>query len=68
MAFVNGTQPTELCGDQPHAVSSLPQYLQRAIYAPKRGEHEGRRGHASPTPRSSPAAAAEAGPEGGPPG
>ncbi len=38
MAFVNGTQPTELCGDQPHAVARLPQYLQRAIYSPKRGE------------------------------
>ncbi len=41
MAFVNGTQPTEMCGDQPHAVANLPQYLQRAIYAPKRGETKG---------------------------
>ncbi len=41
MAFVNGTQPTEMCGDQPHAVASLPQYLQKAIYAPKRGETKG---------------------------
>ena len=37
-AFANGTQPTELCGDRPHAVSSLPHYLQKAVYAPKRGE------------------------------
>jgi penicillin-binding protein 1A len=37
-AFANGTQPTELCGDRPHAVSTLPHYLQKAIYAPKRGE------------------------------
>ena len=37
-AFANGTQPTELCGDRPHAVSTLPHYLQKAVYAPKRGE------------------------------
>jgi len=40
-AFVNGTQPTELCGDRPHAVSTLPHYLQKAVYAPKRGEPSG---------------------------
>ncbi len=40
-AFSNGTQPTELCGDRPHAVSTLPQYLQKAVYAPKRGEPSG---------------------------
>jgi len=40
-AFANGTQPTELCGDRPHAVSTLPQYLQKAVYAPKRGEPTG---------------------------
>lgn len=40
-AFTNGTQPTELCGERPHAVSTLPQYLQKAIYAPKRGEPSG---------------------------
>lgn len=39
--FANGTQPTELCGDRPHAVSNLPHYLQRAVYAPKRGETSG---------------------------
>lgn len=37
-AFVNGTQPTEFCGDHPHAVSNLPHYLQKAAYTPKRGE------------------------------
>jgi len=41
MAFVNGTQPTDPCGDRPHAVTSLPQYLQRAVYTPKRGEQAG---------------------------
>ena len=40
-AFANGTQPTELCGDRPHAVSTLPHYLQKAVYAPKRGEPSG---------------------------
>ena len=40
-AFANGTQPTELCGERPHAVSTLPHYLQRAVYAPKRGEPAG---------------------------
>ncbi|MBK9088413.1 MAG: hypothetical protein IPL90_04930 [Holophagales bacterium] len=40
-AFSNGTQPTEFCGDRPHAVSTLPQYLQKAVYAPKRGEPSG---------------------------
>ncbi len=40
-AFSNGTQPTELCGDRPHAVATLPQYLQKAVYAPKRGEPSG---------------------------
>jgi penicillin-binding protein 1A len=41
MAFVNGTQPTDFCGDRPHSVSTLPHYLQKAIYAPKRGEPKG---------------------------
>ena len=40
-AFANGTQPTELCGDRPHSVSTLPHYLQKAVYAPKRGEPSG---------------------------
>lgn len=40
-AFANGTQPTDLCGERPHAVSTLPHYLQKAIYAPKRGETAG---------------------------
>jgi penicillin-binding protein 1A len=53
-AFVNGTQPTELCGDQPHAVSSLPHYLQRAMYAPKRGEATGEEIHLTDAPKLAP--------------
>ncbi len=68
-AFINGTQPVELCGDAPHAVSNLPQYLQRAVYAPKRGEPAGSEYRvtdapklAPPLPKPTPEAA------GGPPG
>ena len=66
-AFVNGTQPTELCGDQPHAVSSLPHYLQRAVYTPKRGEPPGNEYRLTDAPRLAPPLP-KAGPEGGPPG
>ena len=54
MAFVSGTQPTELCGSAPHAVSSLPQYLQRALYTPKRGEPSGSEYHVTDAPRLAP--------------
>ena len=67
MAFVNGTQPTELCGDAPHAVSNLPQYLQRAVYAPKRGEPAGGEYRVTDAPKLAPPLP-KAGPEGGPPG
>jgi len=66
-AFVNGTQPTELCGDAPHAVSSLPHYLQRAVYTPKRGEPPGNEYRLTDAPRLAPPLP-KAGPEGGPPG
>jgi penicillin-binding protein 1A len=63
-AFANGTQPTELCGDRPHAVSTLPHYLQKAVYAPKRGEPSGTDVKVDDTPR-----AAQGPPPGGrPPG
>jgi hypothetical protein len=67
MAFVNGTQPSELCGDAPHAVSNLPQYLQRAVYAPKRGEPAGGEYRVTDAPKLAPPLP-KAGPEGGPPG
>ncbi|MGE5345226.1 MAG: penicillin-binding protein 1A [Acidithiobacillales bacterium] len=67
MAFVSGTQPTELCGSTPHAVSNLPQYLQRALYTPKRGEPAGSEVHVTDAPRLAPPLP-KAGPEGGPPG
>lgn len=53
-AFTNGTQPTELCGDRPHAVSTLPQYLQKAVYAPKRGEPSGTDVKVEDAPRTAP--------------
>jgi membrane carboxypeptidase/penicillin-binding protein len=69
MAFVNGTQPTEMCGDQPHAVASLPQYLQRAIYAPKRGETKGDEVTITDAPKlAAPPPLPKPGPQGGPPG
>ena len=69
MAFVNGTQPTEMCGDQPHAVASLPQYLQRAIYAPKRGETKGEEVTITDAPKlAAPPPLPKPGPQGGPPG
>jgi penicillin-binding protein 1A len=67
MAFLNGTQPTELCGDQPHAVASLPQYLQRALYSPKRGETKGDEVTVTDAPTLA-APLPKAGPQGGPPG
>lgn len=66
--FVNGTQPTELCGDRPHAVSSLPHYLQKAVYTPKRGEVAGPEVHVTDAPIQLPDPAPKAGTEGGPPG
>ena len=53
-AFSNGTQPTELCGDRPHAVSTLPHYLQKAVYAPKRGEPSGADVKVDDAPRPAP--------------
>jgi penicillin-binding protein 1A len=67
MAFVNGTQPTELCGDQPHAVARLPQYLQRAMYSPKRGETKGDEVTVTDAPKLA-APLPKAGKDGGPPG
>jgi penicillin-binding protein 1A len=67
MAFVKGTQPTEMCGDQPHAVASLPQYLQRAIYAPKRGETKGDEVTLTDAPKLA-TPPPKTGKEGGPPG
>ncbi|MCC6132817.1 MAG: PBP1A family penicillin-binding protein [Acidobacteria bacterium] len=56
MAFVNGTQPTDFCGDRPHSVSTLPHYLQKAVYSPKRGEPAGAEIEL-PAPQGAPAAA-----------
>jgi penicillin-binding protein 1A len=67
MAFVNGTQPTELCGEAPHAVSNLPQYLQRALYTPKRGEPSGSEYHVTDAPKLAPPLP-KPGPAGEPPG
>ena len=67
MPFVNGTQPTDLCGDAPHAVTNLPQYLQRAVYAPKLGEPAGGEYRVTDAPKLAPPLP-KAGPEGGPPG
>ncbi|MBK8598111.1 MAG: PBP1A family penicillin-binding protein [Holophagales bacterium] len=53
-AFANGTQPTETCGDRPHAVSTLPHYLQKAVYAPKRGESSGADVKVDDAPRPAP--------------
>ena len=66
MAFANGTQPTDLCGDQPHAVSRLPQYLQRAMYSPKRGETKSDEITVTDAPKLA-APLPKAGKEGGPP-
>jgi penicillin-binding protein 1A len=71
-AFSNGTQPTELCGERPHAVSTLPHYLQKAIYAPKRGEPRGTDVRVDDAPRPAaganqprpPAGSAQPGPPG----
>jgi penicillin-binding protein 1A len=67
MAFVNGTQPTELCGSAPHAVSSLPQYLQRALYTPKQGEPASGEYHVTDAPKLAPPVPKKA-PDAGPPG
>jgi len=71
-AFANGTQPTELCGDRPHAVSTLPHYLQKAVYAPKRGEPSGESVKVDDAPRAVPGSRVPAPPSGssepGPPG
>jgi membrane carboxypeptidase/penicillin-binding protein len=71
-AFSNGTQPTELCGDRPHAVSTLPQYLQKAVYAPKRGEPTGADVKVDDAPRPEPGSRQPGPPRGsaeaGPPG
>lgn len=70
MAFVDGTQPTEVCGDRPHAVSTLPHYLQKAVYSPKRGEPRGESVRVTDAPPGPPPPSAfpKAAPEGGPPG
>ncbi len=69
MAFLKGTQPTEFCGDMPHAVTNLPQYLQKAFYTPKRGEPTGEEIRLTDAPHlAPPPPPAKAGPEGGPPG
>jgi penicillin-binding protein 1A len=65
-AFINGTQPTEACGDQPHAVSNLPRYLQKAVYAPKPGEMAGDEIRLSDAPKLAPPPLPPA--AGGPPG
>jgi len=67
MAFANGTQPTDLCGDQPHAVARLPQYLQRAMYSPKRGETKADEVTVTDAPKLA-APLPKAGKDGGPPG
>lgn len=72
-AFVNGTQPTEFCGDQPHAVATLPHYLQQAIYKPKLGEPTGEKVQVTDAPKLAPdqpipMPVEKAGSEGGPPG
>ena len=71
-AFVNGTQPTETCGDRPHAVSTLPHYLQKAVYAPKRGEPSGENVKVDDAPKPAPGSHLPAPPSGssdpGPPG
>ncbi len=68
MSFLNGTQPTELCGDKPHAVTNLPQYLQRAVYQPKRGEQAGSEIRVPDAPRLAPPPPPKMTEEGGPPG
>lgn len=71
MAFLKGTEPTELCGDRPHTVSNLPGYLQKAVYVPRAGEPKGDRvelpGLPSPPPGQLPPPT-KASAQGGPPG
>jgi penicillin-binding protein 1A len=68
-AFVNGTQPVDYCGERPHAVSTLPHYLQRAVYTPKRGEPGDRVEVTDAPPQPMPPEKAPATTdEGGPPG
>ena len=71
MAFLKGTEPTELCGERPHTVSSLPGYLQKAVYVPRAGEPKGDRvelpGLPPPPPGQFPPPS-KASAEGGPPG
>jgi penicillin-binding protein 1A len=71
MAFLKGTEPTELCGERPHAVASLPGYLQKAVYVPRAGEPKGDRvelpGLPPPPPGKFPPPAKTSA-EGGPPG
>jgi hypothetical protein len=71
MAFLKGTEPTELCGDRPHTVSNLPGYLQKALYVPRAGEPKGERvelpGLPPPAPGQLPPPG-KASAEGGPPG
>lgn len=67
--FLNGTQPTDLCGDQPHAVSTLPHYLQKALYAAKRGESKEDEIRVTDAPKEAPPMPTpKASEEGGPPG
>ena len=71
MAFLKGTEPTELCGERPHTVSNLPGYLQKAVYVPRAGEPKGDRvelpGLPPPPPGQFPPPAKSSA-EGGPPG
>jgi penicillin-binding protein 1A len=67
-AFANGTQPTELCGERPHAVSTLPHYLQKAVYSPKRGEPAGAEVRVDDAPSSGRAGLPRSLGENGPPG
>jgi penicillin-binding protein 1A len=66
--FLNGTQPTELCGDKPHAVTNLPQYLQRAVYQPKHGEQAGSEIRVTDAPKLAPSPPPKPPEAGGPPG
>ncbi len=68
MAFASGTQPTDFCGDRPHAVSTLPHYLQKAVYAPKRGEPSGTSFQLPDVPPGPAPTPPRPSSEGGPPG
>lgn len=68
MAFASGTQPTDFCGDRPHAVSTLPHYLQKAVYTPKRGEPKGEQVELPDAPKGPAPPAEKPSTEGGPPG